>query len=602
MGFIAGCLTRGQPAGPGLAAASSEVCRRLLHRAEAASPARLQDPHGEGIVMAGDPGLLRATHNGARLTLVLDSRLTNVVPLMAQLRAAGFPPGGFTDAAVVLAAWCAYGSAMVPYLRGTFAFALHDASTGELTCARDRFGQRPFCYSAQSGKFVFASEVQGLLAWPDCARTPNLDVLAHILTFGHAPLEETAFHEVQRLPPGCLLVRQPGGQVVSRPWYEGPAAGGSPEEPGRDAAAELCGRLDQSVRRTLLESLSATTLGDGPAAAALDASLDRLGMCRPPRPDEPHGDGSHDPMRAVTRLLWHHGEPAVPMSGVALQAAMQPGYSPVLSTAGAAELLLGHGHYQVFAQRLPQLHAEGRQPAWWSGGFRATPPFARDLYHAITGCMTEAERMDLCGPALMHTLLFSQPDALGPSLEWATPADAVSHAARLDLRFRLPGQELPLLDAAAAAAGAEVACPMLDEEFANWCLSLPQAVRLGATGGRRGAYGLLHAAMGPGAHRPAPASAPWPASGSPGAARMAATLANILLDRRCAERGMFARNPLERMLRRYPVDGRGGQVLWAMLCIELWFHDFVDELPRPPVKCSATPPGWASVALFGDMQ
>ena len=584
MGFIAGCIRRDQPVCRRLLAEASAVCGRLLHRGDAASPALVEGGRDAGVLMAGDPGLASVGGVPGRLTLVMDSRLTNAGQLGARLRREGQPPADGSDAAVTLAALHAWGTPALLLLRGAWALALHDAGTGTLICARDRFGQRPLHYGMAQGAFVFASELQALHAWSGCSRVPDYDALAHTLAFGHAPATSGPFQDLYRVLPGSVVMRFPNGRLSVAAWHDREDAAGDALPPAPDALAAFEARLDQSVSAALRGGRVGRVLGGSAPDAAMLASLGRLGVPASPCPTRP-SDRS-DAMQVMTRLLWHQGEPLVHTAGLEWHHVLQDGNGPVLSAAGAAELLAGHGHYLLFAQRLPRLHDEGAQPGWWSPGFRPTPPFARDLYHDVSGCMTESERMDLCGPALMHTLLFSMPDALGPALEAATPANAMALAARVDLAHRVPGLELPLLDAAAAATGAEVACPMLDDDIADWCLALPQQVLRQADGGHGSAYGLLGAPFRPDRKTMASPHFPaWPDAGPALAGRMGEAAADVLLSRPCLERGVFARTRLERMVKRH----RGGsqrdvRALWAALCVELWFLDFVDQAPRPPVS------------------
>ncbi len=56
-----------------------------------------------------------------------------------------------------------WGADCLQKLRGMFAFAIWDAETKHLFCAKDRFGIKPFYYSIVDGVFYFASEVKALL-------------------------------------------------------------------------------------------------------------------------------------------------------------------------------------------------------------------------------------------------------------------------------------------------------------------------------------------------------------------------------------------------------------------------------------------------------
>ena len=50
-------------------------------------------------------------------------------------------------------------------------------------------------------------------------------------------------------------------------------------------------------------------------------------------------------------------------------------------------------------------------------------------------------------------------------------------------------------------------------------------------------------------------------------------LADVLLDGRTRERGVFRMEGVERAIR---TEGQFGRQLWGMLCLELWFRAFMD--------------------------
>src|SRR5689334_15119258 len=68
-----------------------------------------------------------------------------------------------SDTEVILEAYRSWGAGALTRLRGMFAFALWDEQAGELFCARDRFGIKPFYYAVVGGTLYFASEIKALL-------------------------------------------------------------------------------------------------------------------------------------------------------------------------------------------------------------------------------------------------------------------------------------------------------------------------------------------------------------------------------------------------------------------------------------------------------
>ena len=81
-----------------------------------------------------------------------------------------------------------------------FAFGLWDAAERRLLLARDRVGKKPLYYTRVGGRFVFASELQAILALGDVPRTPDRDAIDAYLSWGYVPPPRTAFAGISKLP------------------------------------------------------------------------------------------------------------------------------------------------------------------------------------------------------------------------------------------------------------------------------------------------------------------------------------------------------------------------------------------------------------------
>ncbi|MFH5927328.1 asparagine synthase-related protein [Roseomonas xinghualingensis] len=577
MGFLAGWIATGRPVSQEVLVAASRVRRRLLHRDLAGSSRADARATGEAVLLGTDVAVAEAGDNG--LTLAFEGRLDDRGALEACLLNEGHALQGKGDAALLLTGWRAWGAGLLPRLRGAFALVVRDAAAGTVTCARDGFGQRPLFWSAAGGAFVFASEIQALLAWPGQGRTADLDVIGYIMSFGHAPLDRTALRGVHSVAPGHALTLHRDGRIETTRWWRLPDRLEDPM-PAAGAASEYRRRLRSAMARAAGGDGAAEVIGYGEAAAAL---VHAGGQAPQPALAE-----VADLPALLSRLQLHAGQPLLnPATTLASLAPMIGAASRPVSDAGADMLLLSHCRYQEFAEELARMRDDGRPPPWWVRSFHEAPPFARDLFQRATGCLTEAERMELSGPGLAHTLVFAMPDGLGLSLEKAELDICMDEASRIDLVHRLPGLELPLLDAAAAAAGKMIACPFLDNEVVELCLSLPQAMRrevLDGTGTRSDT-----------AEPVSPAEAWLPGD----AIALRPWLADLLLGTACAHRGLFARRRVETLVARCGNGSpREARELWAMAGIEAWFQSFVDRVPaEPDLPAEAMGPGHSDSLL-----
>ena len=111
--------------------------------------------------------------------LVFNGEILNYRQLRRQLR---YPFRTNGDTEVLLALYKSRGPAAVTALRGQFAYALHDSTTGETHLFRDRLGILPLYYYADDSVFAFASELKALLPMIGAVRIDEAslhDYLAH---------------------------------------------------------------------------------------------------------------------------------------------------------------------------------------------------------------------------------------------------------------------------------------------------------------------------------------------------------------------------------------------------------------------------------------
>ena len=122
-----------------------------------------------------------------------------------------------SDTEVILAAYRRWGVDCVDHLQGMFAFALWDEAKGELFCARDRFGIKPFYYTKVGDVLYFASEAKALLPFVPSIET-DLDALKEYLAFQFCLGERTLFKDIRQLQPGHTLSLSKGSISTRRYW------------------------------------------------------------------------------------------------------------------------------------------------------------------------------------------------------------------------------------------------------------------------------------------------------------------------------------------------------------------------------------------------
>ncbi|MFE6861292.1 asparagine synthase (glutamine-hydrolyzing) [Nocardia sp. NPDC057668] len=174
------------------------------------------------------------------------------------------------DTEVLLAEYERHGVDGVRRLRGQFAYAIHDARTGETHLFRDRLGILPLYYYRTDEFFAFASEIKALFPVLDSPRvdTASLhDFLAH----RSVPAPYTFFEGVRKVPQGHhLTVGADGSLRIEKYWRLPTEAEIMDVSPA--AAVEL---LDEALRASVRDALVA----DVPVGAYLSGGVDSSLIC-----------------------------------------------------------------------------------------------------------------------------------------------------------------------------------------------------------------------------------------------------------------------------------------------------------------------------------
>ena len=150
----------------------AEMSKRLTHRGPDGEGTHIRGNAGLvhrrlAIIDLSDEGLQPMTSEDGTLWIVFNGEIYNYLELREELIAKGHRFHSHSDTEVILHAYEEWGADCLPRFNGMWAFAILDEKKGELFCARDRFGIKPFYYTVVDGSFLFASEIKALLAHPE---------------------------------------------------------------------------------------------------------------------------------------------------------------------------------------------------------------------------------------------------------------------------------------------------------------------------------------------------------------------------------------------------------------------------------------------------
>lgn len=105
-------------------------------------------------------------------------------------------------------------------LDGMFALAIWDEKKKCLFLARDPLGKKPLHWVIFGNKFIFASEIKGILAYPGFKKEMDSESLAKYLLYGFIPAPAAIFKGIRKLLPGYFMVVEGGGKIKEEKYWE----------------------------------------------------------------------------------------------------------------------------------------------------------------------------------------------------------------------------------------------------------------------------------------------------------------------------------------------------------------------------------------------
>lgn len=181
-----------------------------------------------------------------------------------------------SDTEILLHGYREWGEELPQKLNGMWAFALHDRKKGTIFCSRDRFGKKPFYYSAQDGMFVFASELGAVASHSHVPTRISRTGVKKYFGYGYIPAPLSLYEGIFKLPGGHNLVYElnSGTHSIRKYWeftlepFEERPAG--IETQWSEKLVEL---LEGAVRRRLLSDVPVGVFLSGGIDSSIIAHL-----------------------------------------------------------------------------------------------------------------------------------------------------------------------------------------------------------------------------------------------------------------------------------------------------------------------------------------
>ena len=209
------------------------------------------------------------THSSGRYTIIFNGEIYNFRELRQRLSEQGQDFSTQSDTEVILCLYAREREAMLPKLRGMFAFAIWDSDRSELFVARDPFGIKPLFLATTPHGILFASQVKALLGTGLVSHEPDPVGQAGFWLLGSVPEPHTWFRDIRALPAGHFAVINSRGIGTPKSWWDiadhWRLAEG--EERGE-------GEVRSIVRAALKRSVTAHLVSDVPVGVFLSGGID----------------------------------------------------------------------------------------------------------------------------------------------------------------------------------------------------------------------------------------------------------------------------------------------------------------------------------------
>lgn len=418
---------------------------------------------------------------------------------------ADYPYRGTSDTEVILAMYQEKGKELLNELPGMFAFAIWNEEKQELFCARDRFGEKPLYYAkGKNGEFVFASEIKAILASGLIVPKINNEALYHFLQYGYMSVYQSIYSNIFALPPAHFLVYSNGNISIER-YYSIPK--NDIQISLSDAKEEFVHLLKNAVQKQLIADVEVGSFLSG----GLDSStiVAMVNEFKTKQTTISFGySGEHSELKFAEEIAQkyetNHIEIHENRGNIAAELLKvspffdEPfadmSYIPQFKICEAAArhlkvVLAGDvgdelfGGYQFYTIENQMKNHFSYNNMLYKFGLKQFGKF-RETSYITKEIIGHQNILDFHQNKVRNYFLPKEMAELGITSKYhqeysfAANPDSLNDIMRTDLEKYVPGNMLVKSDRMAMANSLEVRTPFLDQDFAEFCVQLPENLKL----------------------------------------------------------------------------------------------------------------------------
>jgi len=161
---------------------------------------------------------MKYSREGKNVIIVFNGEIYNYKELREGLLKRGYVFRSDSDTEVVVASYLEWGVDCVKKFNGMWAFCIYDADKGILFLSRDRLGQKPLYYYFDGARFIFSSEIKGLLNH-DIDVKLDRDAVDLYFSLGFVPSPYSIYENVYKLEARQNLVFDLKKKEIKKSYY-----------------------------------------------------------------------------------------------------------------------------------------------------------------------------------------------------------------------------------------------------------------------------------------------------------------------------------------------------------------------------------------------
>lgn len=412
---------------------------------------------------------------------------------------------GTSDTEVILAMYQQKGNNLLSELPGMFAFAIWNEEKQELFCARDRFGEKPFYYAiGNNGEFIFASEIKAILASELIKPIVNKDALNHFLQYGYVSAQQSIYTNIQTLSPAHFLIFKNGDIKIER-YYSIPK--NDLKINLSDAKEEFSHLLKNAVQKQLIADVEVGSfLSGGLDSSTIVAMVNEFKERQTTISFGYSGEDSElkfaeeiakkyntnhieihenrgDIAADLKNISPYFDEPLADMSYTPqfkiCQAAAR--YLKVVLSGDVGDELFGGYHFYTIEQQLKNHFSYNNILVKF--GLKQFGRF-RETSYITNENIAHKNILDFHQNKVRNYFTKEERKSLGLSSNYQQDysfnidENSLNDLMRVDLEKYVPGNMLVKADRMAMANSLEVRTPFLDKDFAEFCIQLPENLKI----------------------------------------------------------------------------------------------------------------------------